>query len=117
VTPDSVGEPQKTITCILPKGRGRALVEYLVREKQLTAVDAHFARGVGRITPLRHRGVGETSEREVVTVAVPAKDADALFEEIYRVADINRPHGGLMYMQALRVGTPFVLPSGLSEEP
>jgi len=72
---------------------------------------------VGRITPLRHRGVGETSEREVVTVAVAAEEADALFEEIYRVADINRPHGGLMYMQALRVATPFVLPSGLSEEP
>lgn len=102
--------PQKVITCILPKGRAQPLALALVRERGLTAVDVHFARGVGRITPLRHRGIGETSEREILTVAVPAGDAAALFTFIYETAEINRPHGGLMYMHALRCATPYALP-------
>ncbi|MBK1701071.1 hypothetical protein [Thiococcus pfennigii] len=107
--------PQKVITCILPKGRGMPVLEVLAREHDLTALDIHYARGVGRITPLRHRGIGETSEKEVLTVTVPASDADALFELIYEIAEINRPHGGLMFMHALQVSTRFRLPD-LPEE-
>lgn len=109
------GEQQKVITCILPKGKAMPLVHLLIREHGLTAVDVHYARGVGRITPLRHRGIGETAEREILTVAVPVGEANALFADIYRVAKINRPHGGLMFMHALRTATPFRLPD-LPEE-
>lgn len=106
---------QKVITCILPSGRAMPLLNRLVKEKGITAVDTHFARGLGRITPLRHRGIGETSEKEILTVQTPAAEADALFEFIYEVAEINRPHGGLIYMQALARATPFTLPE-LPEE-
>ncbi len=102
--------PKKVITCILPKGRGMPLLKALTQDKQLTSVDIHYARGVGRITPLRHRGIGETSEREVLSVAVPAAQADELFEFIYEIAEINRPHGGLMSMHGLSAATEFVLP-------
>ncbi len=108
-------EPQKVITCILPKGRALPLLRVLAYDRGLTEIDLHYARGIGRITPLRHRGIGETSEREILTVAVPAKDADELFEFIYRTAEINRPHGGLMFMHGLRTATGFRLPE-LPEE-
>ena len=107
--------PQKVITCILPKGRSKAVVETLSRERGLTQVDVHYARGVGRITPLAHRGIGETSEREILTVAVPAEEADELFEYVYEVAAINQPHGGMMFMHPLQMGTGFELPE-LPEE-
>ena len=109
------GEPQKVITCILPKGQAMPVVRALACERGLTAVDVHYARGLGRLTPLRHRGIGETTEKEVLTVAVPAGEADALFDYIYEIAEINRPHGGLMYMYALAAATPFTLPD-LPEE-
>lgn len=110
------GTAQKLITCILPKGCGLPLARYLVHQRGLTAVDLHYARGIGRITPMRHRGVGETGEREIIRIAVPAAEAESYFEEIYRVAEINRPHGGIMFMQQLSAATPFVLPSDLPEQ-
>ncbi|HBG96114.1 MAG TPA: hypothetical protein DDY14_12575 [Chromatiaceae bacterium] len=108
-------EPQKVITCILPKGKAMPLARFLIKEYGFTTVDVHYARGVGRITPLRHRGIGETSERDVLTVAVPAAEADDLFETIFNVAEIGRPHGGLMFMHALMAATAFSLPE-LPEE-
>jgi len=101
---------QKVITCILPKGRAMPVLEALARQYGLTALDVHYARGVGRITPLRHRGIGETAEREILTVTVPAREADEFFERIYEMAAIDRPHGGLMFMHALQAGTAFRLP-------
>lgn len=102
--------PHKVIVAILPKGRAMPVVQQLVEERGVTAVDVHYARGVGRITPLRHRGIGETAEKEVLTVTVPAADAEAIFEAIYTLAEINRPHGGLMYMHDAPRSTPFTLP-------
>ncbi|MBK1648792.1 hypothetical protein [Rhabdochromatium marinum] len=108
-------QAQKVITCILPMGRGMALLNRLVKEKGLTAVDIHHARGLGRITPLRHRGIGEMAEKEILTVSVPAAEADDLFEFIYTTAEVNRPHGGLIFMQKLHTATHFTLPE-LPEE-
>ena len=107
---------QKVITCVLPKGKARPVLKVLVRERELTAVDIHYARGVGRITPLRHRGIGETPEREVLSIAVPAAEAEEMFEYIHELAGIDRPHGGLMYMHDLAISTGFSLPPELGEE-
>ncbi len=108
-------KPAKVITCILPKDRGLTLVEHLARDRGITEIDMNFARGVGRMTPLKHRGVGETSERAVVSFAVPADEADALFDHVMEVAGINRPHGGLIYMYGLLASTGAQLPD-LPEE-
>lgn len=107
--------PHKLITCILPKGRALPLMRTLIREHGLTAVDVHYARGHGRLTPMRYRGIEETAEKEVLTVAVPIERADAIFGLIYEQAEINRPHGGLMYMHPLLATTPHSLPD-LPEE-
>jgi hypothetical protein len=109
-------ELEKVITCILPKGKAMPVLKLLVEERGLTTIDIHYARGVGRITPLRHRGIGETSEKEILTVSIPSAEADELFEYIYNIAEINRPHGGLMYMHALSASTLFNLPDLPEEE-
>jgi len=106
---------EKVITCIIPKDRGLPLVEHLAREKGITEIDMQFARGVGKLTPLRHRGLGETSERAIVTFAVSADQADAIFDHVYDFAEINRPHGGLIFMHGLLASTGFALPD-LPEE-
>jgi len=54
---------------------------------------------MGKLTPAKYRGVGEQSEKEVLTVVVEEAQADDIFEYIYHLADINRPHGGIIYMQ------------------
>ncbi|NEX22001.1 hypothetical protein G3480_17100 [Thiorhodococcus mannitoliphagus] len=108
-------DSQKIITCILPKEKAMPLVRTLAQEQGLNAVDLSYARGVGRITPLLHRGIGETSERAILTIAVPASAADDYFELIYEIAEINHPHGGLMFMHGTTMATGFALPD-LPEE-
>lgn len=107
--------PHKLITAILPKGRGSNLVKKLVTELGIATVNVNYARGLGRITPLRHRGVGETTEKSIVSVMVEAERADEVFEYIFYEAEINRPHGGMMYQQPLLATTAFTLPD-LEEE-
>ncbi len=107
--------PHKLITAILPKGRDKELVQKLVQDLGIQSVNINYARGLGRITPLRHRGVGETTEKSIVTVLVEAERADEVFEFIFFEADINRPHGGLLFQQPLLATTMFKLPD-LEEE-
>ncbi len=106
---------EKVITCILPKDRGLPLVKHLAREKGITEIDMNFARGVGRMTPLKNRGAGETSERVIVSFAVPAAQADEIFTHVYHEAGVGQPHGGLIYMHDLLASTGAALPD-LPEE-
>ncbi|WP_308874229.1 hypothetical protein [Thiothrix subterranea] len=39
-----------------------------------------------------------------------------MFAYIYELAEINRPHGGLMYMHGLLAATPYTLPELPEEE-
>ena len=105
----------KMITAILPKGNAQKLVEKLVHEHGISRVNVNHARGIGRITPLRHRGIGETTEKEIVTVLIENERAEEIFEYIFYEADINRPHGGLLYQQPTFAATEFNLPD-LPEE-
>ena len=103
------------ITAILPKGRDKDLVKKLVHELGIDRVNVNHARGIGRITPLRHRGIGETTEKAIVTVMVDVERADEIFDFIYFAAELDRPHGGLMYQQPVIGATDFQLPD-LPEE-
>ena len=100
----------KLITCILPKGRALSVLESVKDRFELTAANINSARGIGKITPLKYRGLGDQAEKEILTVLVDAARADDVFEFIYFDADINRPHGGLMTMQALLGASEFALP-------
>ncbi len=82
----------------------------------IITANMNFARGVGRLTPLAYRGIGEQTEKEILTVVVSEAQADEIFTFIYHDANINRPHGGLMYMHPLQQNIPFSLPDIPEEE-
>ncbi|MBI1731595.1 MAG: hypothetical protein HYR49_02345 [Gammaproteobacteria bacterium] len=109
--------PQKRITCILPHGIALDVLQRLKDEKGIIEAHMNSARGMGKLTPLAHRGVGEQTEKDIVNVVVSAAEADEIFEYLYDAARINRPHGGLIYMTALGHTTPFVLPDLPQQQP
>lgn len=103
-------QPHKLITALLPKGRAMKMVEQLLQEHGISRANVNHARGVGKITPQRHRGIEESTEKEILTVIVEADRADEIFEYIYFEAEINRPHGGLMFQQPVLDTTLYNLP-------
>ncbi|OGT82473.1 MAG: hypothetical protein A3H91_14000 [Gammaproteobacteria bacterium RIFCSPLOWO2_02_FULL_61_13] len=102
--------PQKLITCILPHGIALDVLQRLKDEKGIIEASTNTARGMGRLTPLAHRGLGEQAEKDILTVIVSAAEADEIFAWLFGIARIDRPHGGLIYLTALGHATPFVLP-------
>ena len=100
----------RLITCILPKGRGSKLLRALIDEKGVYSANLHHARGVGRFARLDKRGIGEQSEKEVVDIAVPIDQADDIFEFAFFEAEINKPHGGVIYMTSLTSSSEFQVP-------
>lgn len=107
---------QKLIYCILPKGTAAGFVARLNEEQGVMSSNINNARGVGKITPLAYRGIAGQSEKAILTVVVGADNADDVFEFIYKEADINRPHGGIMYMHALTQTSEYTLPELPDEE-
>lgn len=105
----------KVITAILPKGKAKRLVDQLIHDHGINRVNVNHARGLGRFTPLRQRGIGETTEKEIVTVLVETERSEEIFEFIFFNADINRPHGGLIFQQPIFASTLYNLPE-LPEE-
>lgn len=101
---------EKLITCIMPHGRATPVLEALKKELGILAITIRHARGTGRMTPLAWRGVGEVAEKDVMTVVVPAARAEEVFAFIYEYGGIDRPHGGILYQQALGRSTEFQLP-------
>ena len=100
----------KLISCILPKGVARQVLEGVRAEHGITSANVTRARGMGKLIPLAYRGLGEQLEKEILRVVVPAEIAEDIFAFIYDVAQINRPHGGLMYMSVLGRATHCTLP-------
>ena len=107
---------KKLITCFLAHGLALDVVQKLKDEKGIIEASVNNARGMGKLNLLAHRGVGEQGEKEILTVIVPADQADELFEYIFDKANINRPHGGLIYMCQLSHVSSFVLPDVQGEE-
>ncbi len=100
----------KLITCILPKGIAREVSEKLLKEKGIITGNINNARGSGHITAKKHQKAGYQSEKEMFRVVVDADRADEVFEFIYSHAELHQPHGGIMFQNALRKSTEYVLP-------
>ncbi len=106
----------KLITCILPKGTAMGVIKNLKDEKGIITANVDSARGMGKLTPDAHRGVGEQAEKEILNVVIPAEQSDELFEYIFEIAEINRPHGGMIFMTRLQQASPYSLPDLPEEE-
>ena len=101
---------QRQITAILPTGIGQKVVELLSLERGLTTASLHRDRGVGIVPLIGSKGVGTQVEWELVTVIVTRAQADEVFEYIFDRGEIDRPHGGFIYMGVLQAATQFLLP-------
>ncbi|MFQ5519568.1 MAG: hypothetical protein ACE5E3_06175 [Mariprofundus sp.] len=91
----------KLITCVVPEANASEGAEALRQQYGLQTITHHFARGTGKSAPLIKRGVGEQTEKVVLSVIVETGVADEVFEFLYHAVDINRPRGGLMFMNAI----------------
>lgn len=106
----------KLITAILPKGEGSKLVKKLKDQKNVITANSSHARGVGRMAPLKYRGVGEQSEKDMVTVIVHPERSEEIFEYIYREQEIDTPHAGILYISNLNFSSLYELPVDMEEE-
>jgi len=106
----------KLITCILPKGGAMPVLKQLKEELGIVASNINHARGSGRFSPLVDRGVGEQTEKEILSVVVDEAQAEAVFAFIFRAAEIDRPHGGLVFQSALSLATQYHIPAELPAE-
>lgn len=106
----------KLITGILPKGKAMPVLKQLKAEFNIIAGNINHARGSGRITPLAYRGIGEQTEKEILNVVVDEVQAEAIFEFIFFTAEINQPHGGLLFQTTLSGSTRYQLPDDVPDE-
>jgi nitrogen regulatory protein PII len=105
----------KMISAILPKGKALNLIERLRREKDVNTANLNRARGTGKMTPIKYRDTVVEKEKEILTIVVEEERSEEIFRFIYEAADINRPHGGLVYMHKLLHSSSYELPD-ISEE-
>jgi hypothetical protein len=92
--PPARGE-YRVITCIMPAGRGKEVLEALRRETGVINAVAHHARGIGTHS-LRHRIYSD--EKQILTVLVEAGRADEVFHFLYFSAGLDAPHAGMVMM-------------------
>ena len=109
-------ENAKQIVCIVPKGRGRQLVEAMSEELEVYNSNFSHARGVGRSSDVNDRGVGEQQEKDVFAVTVAQDKADEVFEFLFYKAELDKPRNGLIYMQATPKTSIMSVPELSSDE-
>jgi len=93
----------KLITCIAAEDKAHEAIQSIEDTFGIQASVNHFARGLGRSSTAQGmQGLGQQVEKLTFSVLVSAQKADELFDFIYHVADLHRPHGGIIYVTAVK---------------
>jgi len=106
----------KLITSIMPKGTGRKILHGLRMDYGINTGNINMARGAGKYNPMLKRGIGEQTEKELLTVIVPEEQADEVFDYIYIMAEIGEPHRGIIFQSDLLCASEYPLPDDIEEE-
>ena len=106
----------RLITCIVPKGKAWNALRAVQDTFEVTTANIHYARGVGRMTPCASAELASRKKKEVLTFTVDDDVADAVFEFAFEAAQVDRPHGGIIFMAPLGAATQYLLPDLPVEE-
>jgi len=106
----SLETDSRLISCIVPKGRGAPLQKALADNKALHNATFHHGRGVGKSLHNANRSIGDQQERDILEVIVGQDKCDEIFEYIFFEANINEPHGGIIYVSKVSKNSHFELP-------
>jgi len=98
------------ITCIVQVGKGHNVLEKLKNEKNIVRSGVYHARGVGLSGEHRNR-FAEKLEKDVVVVLVTNAMGDDIFNYLYQIAELYKPHQGFMYMEKIELATDMLLPA------
>jgi len=112
----SLPQSYKVITCFLPAGKGKEVLDELRGQKGVFSAFVHHARGVG-VDSGRDNKAPFYVEREVITVLAPVGRADEVFEFLYFSAGLNHPHAGMVLMEKAIRGMMCNLTPGITDEP
>jgi nitrogen regulatory protein PII len=102
-------EEARLITCVLYRGASRKVLKALTA-RGLNAASMHHARGSSIGDPVGRRGLPIQHKKEILNVVVAPEECDEVLHLIFRVADIDRPTGGFMYVRRLARAMPYMLP-------
>jgi hypothetical protein len=109
----------KLISCVLPDdGTEKKLIRALRDEKQITRANSISCRGMAVLADAETK-FGELPKPVLarkVDVVVSEADADELYDYIYEKANIGRPEGGVLWLAALTLTSPFALPENVPLE-
>lgn len=100
----------KIITCIVPVGLGKNLVDALFHERDLNTGNVTRGRGAS------HRSGTFADEMDILTVVVEPDRANEIFEFLYDRAEIGTTPHRFMFQSALSLSTLFALPEAIEEE-
>jgi nitrogen regulatory protein P-II 1 len=95
------------ITCIVATGRGDAVIQAAQAMGAAGALVYH-ARGIGPRERLGLLGIAVEAEKDVVSILVATDQQDAIFEAIYRAAELNVPGAGLAYVTPIEKMATYV---------
>ncbi|MGL1931836.1 MAG: hypothetical protein OCC45_08760 [Desulfotalea sp.] len=117
--PSPSREECKLISCLLPNdGTASSLIQILRDEKKITRSFSTKCMGLAALADAKTK-FGELPQPTLVKrvdVVVPSKDANELYDFIYKQASIDRPQGGMIWMSDLGLASPFCLPTDVPFE-
>ncbi|NKB32733.1 MAG: hypothetical protein GKR91_06510 [Pseudomonadales bacterium] len=105
----------REIVCILPKGKSSIVEAGLIEDHGIHDANFHHARGIGKFSALTAKGLGEQREKEILQVVVTKEKTDEIFKYIWEKAEMNQPHGGLIYVVKVPVMALMNLPEEVLE--